>query len=283
MSRARDTANQINRVNSSAADATALTVDSSENVLIGQTTASSGTVGTSLRPDGRNFYCADGNYSAHFNRNTSDGAIVHFAKDDTIVGSIATYGGDLIVGTGDTRLRFVDSLDSLLPVSNSTGASRDAGIDLGHSETRYKDIYTSGGIYLGATSNSTPVTANYLSDYEEGTWTPTATNGGSFSNSAYGTYTKIGNVVTLHATLIVSSNSSGLGFGITSLPFAQSSSNTEAAAGFYMRYTSDSTLRMVYLSNGNVISVYNIGGGATTFGTASTKRYDFSGVYYTDA
>jgi len=35
MSRARDTANQINRVNSSAADATAITVDSSENVGIG--------------------------------------------------------------------------------------------------------------------------------------------------------------------------------------------------------------------------------------------------------
>ena len=35
MSRARDTADQINRINSSAADATAITVDSSENVGIG--------------------------------------------------------------------------------------------------------------------------------------------------------------------------------------------------------------------------------------------------------
>ena len=40
MSRARDTANQINRVNSSAADATAITVDSSENVGIGTATPS---------------------------------------------------------------------------------------------------------------------------------------------------------------------------------------------------------------------------------------------------
>ncbi|MDB9879724.1 tail fiber domain-containing protein [Pseudomonadales bacterium] len=37
MSRARDTADQINRINSSAADATAITVDSSENVGIGST------------------------------------------------------------------------------------------------------------------------------------------------------------------------------------------------------------------------------------------------------
>jgi len=40
MSRSRDTANQINRVNSSAADATAITVDSSENVGIGTSTPS---------------------------------------------------------------------------------------------------------------------------------------------------------------------------------------------------------------------------------------------------
>ena len=171
----------------------------------------------------------------------------------------------------------------------TSGSARNAGIvryfhndnsmQFWTNETERMRILSGGGL----TFNGDTAAANALNDYEEGTWTPTATNGGSFSNSAYGTYTKIGNVVTLHATLIVSSNSSGLGFGITSLPFAQSSSNTEAAAGFYMRYTTDSTYRMFYLSNGSVISVYSLGGGATTFGTASTKRYDFSGVYYTDA
>ena len=135
------------------------------------------------------------------------------------------------------------------------------------------------GIKLGGTG-----AANRLDDYEEGTWTPTASSGGSFSsNSAYGTYTKIGNAVHLHATFIVASNSSGAGFGISGIPFSQSSSNTQAAAGFYMRYTGDSTYRMFYLSNGSIISVYNLGGSAATFSQASGKRYDFSGVYYTDA
>ncbi len=106
------------------ADAVALTIDSSENVLIGQTTASSGTVGTSLRPDGRNFYCADGNYSAHFNRNSSDGAIAHFAKDDTIVGSIGSKSGSLLIGSTDTYLRVNDPSDTIFP-SNSSGAERD--------------------------------------------------------------------------------------------------------------------------------------------------------------
>jgi hypothetical protein len=35
------------------------------------------------------------------------------------------------------------------------------------SAARFKDLYLSGGVYLGGT-----VAANYLDDYEEGTWTP---------------------------------------------------------------------------------------------------------------
>jgi len=211
----------------------------------------------------------------YLNRKSSDGVIEVFRKDGNDVGSIGVSSDGASFGNATQHVAMHSG--KLFPAS-PTHSTLDNTIDLGYSAGRYKDLYLSGGVYLGGTGS-----ANKLEDYEEGSWTPTATNGGSFSNSAYGSYTKIGNVVTLHATLIVSSNSSGLGFGITSLPFAQSSSNTEAAAGFYMRYTTDSTLRMVYLSNGSVISVYNIGGGATTFGTASTKRYDFSGVYYTDA
>ena len=197
-----------------------------------------------------------------------------------------------IAGSGNTGMMIKSgtaNYGSIYFGDATSGGARNAGIvryfhndnsmQFWTNETERMRVLSSGGI----TFNGDTAAANALNDYEEGTWTPTATNGGSFSNSAYGTYTKIGNVVTLHATLIVSSNSSGLGFGITSLPFAQSSSNTEAAAGFYMRYTTDSTYRMFYLSNGSVISVYNLGGGATTFSTASTKRYDFSGVYYTDS
>ena len=56
----------------------------------------------------------------------------------------------------------------------------------------------SGGVYLGGTG-----AANYLDDYEEGTWTPlpadaaTGGNTGSWDNVAYATYTKIGNLVTV--------------------------------------------------------------------------------------
>jgi hypothetical protein len=59
------------------------------------------------------------------------------------------------------------------------------------------------GIVLGATSNTA---ANTLSDYEEGTWTPSITSSSGGSNMAYGTsnagnYTKVGNLVYIQGTL----------------------------------------------------------------------------------
>jgi hypothetical protein len=43
----------------------------------------------------------------------------------------------------------------------------DNDVSLGVSTHRFKDLYLSGGVYLGGTG-----AANYLDDYEEGTWTP---------------------------------------------------------------------------------------------------------------
>ena len=180
------------------------------NLLVGMTTDGVTSTGIGLVPDGvSHMYSAgDGdNATLMLGRGGDDGNILSFNRSGTTVGSIATYGNDLIVGTGDTRLRFVDSLDSVLPVSNSTGTSRDAGIDLGHSETRFKDIYTSGGIYLGAASNSTPVAANKLDDYEEGTYDITLNQGGVSVNSSYHTwrYTKIGRMVYIEGLFLANS------------------------------------------------------------------------------
>jgi hypothetical protein len=55
------------------------------------------------------------------------------------------------------------------------------------------DLTLSGGVYLGGTG-----AANYLDDYEEGTWTPTLHRVGASSLSyttQVGLYTKVGNVV----------------------------------------------------------------------------------------
>ena len=133
------------------ADAVALTIDSSENVLVGQTTAGSNTVGTSLRSDGRNFYCADGNYSAHFNRKSSDGAIAHFAKDDTIVGSIGVLNSNNVTISGTVADHGGLQFGTHCVIPMEANADSDGTINLGSADSKFKDAYLSGGVYLGGT------------------------------------------------------------------------------------------------------------------------------------
>lgn len=76
------------------------------------------------------------------------------------------------------------------------------------------------GIDFSATANgSGTTTSEVLSDYEEGTWTPTFT-GFSVDPTATGTYTKVGRQVTvkLRTTALGTSNSTG--FAIGGLPYA---------------------------------------------------------------
>ena len=258
--------------------------DTSGNLLVGQTTASSNTVGTSLRSDGRNFYCADGNYSAHFNRKSSDGAIVHFAKDDTITGSIGTAGGDLTVGTGNAALRFNDGAPAIYTVNASTSAVVDGSIDLGAPTARFKDLYLSGGAYLGGTA-----AANKLDDYEEGTWTPTitgSTTAGAFTYAVQqGKYTKVGNSVALHCAIAVSATStSPVGdMTITGLPFAVSSQFPSFAVGWSQFITFADQLGAY--GGGSIITLRNMlsgGSGGLVQGSAfgSTFYLFISGSYH---
>jgi len=85
-----------------------------------------------------------------------------------------------------------------------------------------------GQIQFPATQNASS-NANTLDDYEEGTWTP-ALDDGSGNNAtlsnAVGTYTKIGDTVTIEGSLTASSlgSMSGSNIRISGLPFASASS-----------------------------------------------------------
>ena len=197
---------------------------------MGQTTASSNATGASLRADGRNFYCADGNYSAHFNRKSSDGPIAHFAKDDTIVGSISTRGGDTVIASTSQGVRFYDANNTLLP-TDEVGAGLDDTISLGQLDGRWKDLFLSGGVVFGDAGGSGTSTSNSLDSYEEGTWTPTLTTDGTdFTSVTYdagvsGTYTKVGRVVTVDGFMRTDAITKGSASGsvqIGGLPFASS-------------------------------------------------------------
>ena len=168
------------------ANATAITIDSSENVLVGTTNSSLGTGGIQLNASGRIGASASSLSPMVLNRKTSDGTIIDFRKDGTTVGIVGTVYGDIYVGTGDTGLFFSDANNQIRPYNTSTQNSVDASIDLGRSASRFKDAYLSGGIYLGGTGS-----ANKLDDYETGTW-----SAGAWSAQA-NKYVKVGNLVML--------------------------------------------------------------------------------------
>lgn len=105
----------------------------------------------------------------------------------------------------------------------------DGGGDIGSSTKRFKDLYLSGGVYLGGTG-----AANYLDDYEEGTWAGSVLLSGftqSVSTIA-GTYTKVGRLVNIHYELTLSSAGYASGYSqLTGLPFTSASANQ--AGGYY--------------------------------------------------
>jgi hypothetical protein len=154
-----------------------------------------------------------GDVAGVFNRNTSNGPILEIEKDGSPVGSMGSYLGDrLFVGTGDTNLNFHATGDAVYP-SGANGNTRNGFIDLGTNFSRFKDLYLSGGAYLGGTA-----AANKLDDYEEGTWTSTV--GG---NATYGVntarYTKIGRQVFASFDLNITTIGTGSTVEISGLPF----------------------------------------------------------------
>jgi len=103
-------------------------------------------------------------------------------------GTNINIANDGTIGTTTTQAITASSLES----------SSDNTVDIGTSSARFKDIYLSGGVYIGGTGSS-----NLLNDYEQGTWTPTvyASNGTSTLTSGThyvlrdASYTKIGRLV----------------------------------------------------------------------------------------
>jgi len=180
------------------ATSTAVTLDSSGNLLVGATSATGIANGSSVNEG--NAIIQSGGIAAQKNNDsplylskasgyTYDG-FARFIHNGIEVGKIGTADNDLFIGTQDTGIRFNDGLNAIYPVNASSYASLDNTINLGWNTVRWKDAYIGGNIYLGGTGS-----ANALDDYEEGTWTPTM----NFPTVSYfnqvGHYRKIGSMV----------------------------------------------------------------------------------------
>ena len=99
------------------------------------------------------------------------------------------------------------------------------------------------GIDFSATSDASGSTSELLDDYEEGSWTPTARNDGSFTSSE-GRYVKIGQQVTVWGYIpTVTNNTSNNVLQCSGLPFTVASGGaTEYVGTLMIRFVNRTSL-----------------------------------------
>jgi hypothetical protein len=225
-----------------AANAEAMRIDSSGNLLVGKTSSDTNAVGVQLGATGYGSFCRDANKVGIFNRKTNNGTILDFKKDGTSVGSIGVYESDrLYIADQSNGLQFDQTI---IRPCNNTGANTDDVVSLGGGGSRFRDLFLSGGVYLGGTGS-----ANHLDDYEEGTWTPVVSGSGTAgtytTTITYAKYTKVGKVVTVSAYLgNITESSAGSGYvQITGLPFTKESGHYFAGTAWVSQWDYPSTVR----------------------------------------
>ena len=210
-----------------------------------------------------------------------EGGQVTFARstDNASAWYLDVYGN-----TSTPQLRFVD-------VSN---ASVRANIDSSGNFTVNSGnlvIGTSGkGIDFSATANSSAtMTSELLADYEEGTWTPTVTFGGSSTGITYldqsGGYIKIGSQVTIWLFVRLSNKGSSTGDSkIGGLPYTNSSATGRSeGATFAPNYWSGFNSGIIpggYVQNNTtLIYLVNTDGSMNTGSISNTVWSNTTSIY----
>ena len=231
------------------ATSTAVTIDASENVLVGKTSTDLAIAGYRIDPRGFTQNTRSDGSVAYYNRLTSDGEIINFSKDGTTVGSIISDSGSIMLGSGDVGVYFDAASDRILPMNITTGSVRNDAIDIGGNPHRFKDLYLSGGVVFGPASASN-VSSQTLDDYEEGTWTVTDQSGAGMSLTIYvAMYTKIGNKVFFEIGMEFPTTSSTADIRL-SLPFT-SKSGADNTGGATLVGTNSGRNDLWLVSRGN--------------------------------
>ena len=275
---------------------TAITIDSSENVLVGTTDAAPGVgntdTGGAFGSNGYGVFSRTGTAAqatAYFNKNTNDGTIIALNKDGTAVGGISVASGNNLTIDGLVASHAGLEFGTGRITPRVAGATSDGVVDLGYSTQRFQDLFLSGdiahldaadnarllydkssnllgnagtnlygaGIYLGGTA-----AANLLDDYEEGTWTPSWTGLGN--GSASGTYTKIGRLVHVTALFTAGSTTSiGSKLEASNLPFAAQFLTYSGAR--YENYQSNSYIGATRVTGSQIRGyIINVAGATST-------------------
>ena len=201
---------------SSSADATAITIDSSERVMIGTTTEGYPDYGDTLT-------VADSDHCGITIRTgtTHQGSI--YFSDDTSGGG--EYRGSLKYEHASEKMSLVQNTQNRLELTGASDGAGDVKIVSGNLVigTSGKGIDFSAQTATSATDSTT--TSELLDHYEEGTWTPIpkishVTTG--ITAAVSGAYTKIGRLVHISFKVNFSDKGSNGGqFTVHGLPFAE--------------------------------------------------------------
>ena len=257
----------------------AMRIDDSRKFLVGKTSSGVANDGFEAQTTGQTIITQASADVLRLNRKTSDGTIIDLRKDGTTIGTIGCNSGQhLVIGKADTGLNF-QANEIINPSNPSTGSVRDAAIDLGQSNGRFKDLYLSGGVYLGGTGS-----ANKLDDYEEGTWTPTLAQYGGSPTITLANYTKVGRLVTATCRIVLSGFSDASHFQVNGLPFTAANFGGSVMGAFitYSTTTLSTPIRVLVGNNNTQASLYQSGGGNATYNdVGNSSEFRFMFVYMT--
>ncbi len=274
------------------ADALAMTIGSNENIGIGTTNVTTAKIFIDHTGDvddnALNVYSnigqtvplfkvlqdgAGSNVPAVFVRNDGSaggiiiekggsGATANTGHNQVIIDGSSNSGMSILSGTSSNgAICFGDSGNNCIGYVNYDHSNNK--IDFGTAGATQWAIDSSGnwlpaatdhGIYLGTTSAAA---SNLLSDYEEGTWTPSfsGTSGGASGvnyASRNGYYTKVGNIVSASCWLNLLNWTSGPSGGaqINGLPFAGKNASNyygSGSVGFSALFDSDNAPRGAFV------------------------------------
>ena len=158
----------------------------------------------------------------------TNGNILGLQANGTTFGNIGVEGDNLYI-TGQAGNTGGIYMNDAAVSPAYQGAERDNYYNLGKAPARWKDLYLSGGAYLGGTG-----AANKLDDYEEGYYDPSVSAYGT--NGAFGfagasntlAYTKIGRTVHVQGYISITDMSgTDTGHLIMSIPFASATLNDD--------------------------------------------------------
>ena len=165
----------------------------------------------------------------------------------------------------------------ILSINSSDNAKFNGTIGVGATPAS-----TGAGITFPATQSASS-DANTLDDYEEGTWTPTDQSGASLNLTVTSSpsYTKIGRMVTVMASITYPSTASGSNMLLGGLPFTSASAASGGDPGGFLRYSNfGSGVWVEVLASATTFRCLTLAGANVLNSNASTKRFDFVMTYF---